>query len=124
MAEGLARNLKADIFEAHSAGIEAHGRNPYAVQVMKEIGIDITGQRSKTTAEIANKFFDYVITLCSHADENCPIFPAKIKVMHHGFDDPPKLALTCPTEEEKLQCYRRVRDEIQQYILTLPESLP
>ena len=123
MAEGLARHYKSDVLEVHSAGIVAHGLNPYAVRVMKEIGIDISEQRSKTLADVSDKSFDYVITLCNHADEHCPTFPAKTQIIHHGFDDPPKLAETSKTEEEKLQCYRRVRDEIKEYILSLPESL-
>jgi arsenate reductase len=124
MAEGLARHLKANVINATSAGLEAHGLNPRAIRVMQEIGIDISGQSSKTIADLGKESFDNVITLCEHADEHCPIFPAKTKMLHCGFDDPPKLAQQYQTDEEKIECYRRVREEIREYILTLPESLP
>ena len=123
MAEGFARELLKGRFIACSAGIETHGLNPYAVQVMQEAGIDITSQRSQHISEFDPSRIDYVITVCSDADANCPIFPARIKVIHHGFDDPPRLARQFDTEEEKLDCYRRVRDEIRAYILTLPDVL-
>ncbi|MCP4130928.1 MAG: arsenate reductase ArsC [bacterium] len=123
MAEGLTRHLKGDLVEVFSAGIEKHGLNPNAVKVMQEIGIDITAQYSKTTTEIKGTEFDYVVTVCGHADENCPFFPAKTRVVHRGFDDPPKLAEGTKTEEEKLSHYRRVRDEIKAYVETLPGSL-
>ncbi len=123
MAEGWARALKGDIIEAYSAGIEKHGLNPYAVKVMQEAGVDISKQKSKTIDELDNMEFDYVITVCGHAHENCPFFPAKVKVMHKGFDDPPKLAKNAKSEEEVLACYRRVRDEIRAFIEELPESL-
>jgi protein-tyrosine-phosphatase len=89
MAEGLCRELRGDVIEAHSAGIEAHGLNPHAVRVMGEIGIDISGQRSKTVGEVADVVFDYVVTVCGHANETCPIFPGRARVIHRGFDDPP-----------------------------------
>ena len=92
MAEGLARHLKSDQIDAYSAGIETHGLNPYAVKVMAEIGIDISGQYSKLLDDVMNIDFDYVITVCGHASDNCPHFPGKAKVIHVGFDDPPKLA--------------------------------
>lgn len=123
MAEGFCRRLKGDIIDAYSAGIETHGKNPRAVQVMAEAGIDISNQESKTTAAVKDIVFDYVITVCGHASEHCPFFPAKTKVHHVGFDDPPKLAKQAKTEEEILDCYRRVRDEIKSYIETLPDSL-
>lgn len=123
MAEGFARELLQERLIAYSAGIETHGLNPYAVQVMQEAGIDITNQRSQHISEFDPSGIDYVITVCSDADANCPIFPARVKVIHHGFDDPPRLAREYDTEEEKLECYRRVRDEIKSYILTLPDAL-
>lgn len=123
MAEGLCRALRGDVIECHSAGIEKHGLNPNAVRVMKEIGLDITGHFSKTTADLPGVEFDYVVTVCGHANETCPYFPAKTRVVHHGFDDPPKLAKTAKTEDEALAHYRRVRDEIKAYVLTLPDSL-
>ncbi|MBV5328311.1 MAG: arsenate reductase ArsC, partial [Chlorobium sp.] len=104
------------------AGIEKHGLNPLAVKVMAEAGVDISAQYSKTTAELGGREFDFVITVCGHADENCPFFPAKTKVIHHGFDDPPKLAEGAGDEEEALVHYRRVRDEIRAFITLLPKQ--
>lgn len=123
MAEGWARTLKGDRIDAWSAGIEKHGLNPRAVKVMKEAGVDISTQRSRLTGELEEKKFDFVVTVCGHADENCPWFPAQTKVIHHGFDDPPRLAERAETEDEALYHYRRVRDEIKAFVETLPESL-
>ena len=123
MAEGWTRALRGDRFEACSAGIEAHGLNPLAVQVMAEVGVDISGQRSKTLAELPTLDFDLVVTVCDHAHESCPLFPAQTKVVHAGFDDPPRLAQNAKTEEEALAHYRRVRDEIRAFVETLPEGL-
>ncbi len=123
MAEGWARALKGDIFEVESAGIETHGLNPNAVKVMAEAGVDISDHQSKTTAELTQKEFDYVVTVCDHAAENCPYFPAKTRVLHRGFDDPPKLAKEAKSEEEGLNHYRRVRDEIKDFIASLPDAL-
>ena len=123
MAEGWGRHLKGDRVEFFSAGIETHGLNPNAVKVMAEAGVDISGHRSQHIDEFKDVPLDYVITVCGHADENCPIFPGPTKVVHHGFDDPPKLAREAATEEEGLNHYRRVRDEIRAYVETLPESL-
>jgi arsenate reductase len=123
MAEGWTRHLKADAIEAYSAGIQAHGLNPDAVRVMAEAGVDIASQRSKCVAELAGIAFDYVVTVCGHAHENCPVFPGKAKVVHVGFDDPPRLAADAKTEEERLAPYRRVRDEIREFVKTLPRSL-
>ena len=123
MAEGWARALKGDVVEAYSAGIEKHGMNPHAVKVMAEAGVDISKQYSKTLAEIGPVEFDYVVTVCGHADENCPVFPGKTRVVHVGFEDPPKLTKHLPDGEEKLAVYRRVRDEIRRFVETLPGSL-
>jgi arsenate reductase len=123
MAEGLCRQFRGDLIEPFSAGIETHGLNPLAVKVMAEIGIDIANQKSKTTEDLQGQVFDYVVTVCGHANETCPWFPAETGVLHRGFDDPPKLAEGAATEEQALVHYRRVRDEIKDYILTLPESL-
>jgi arsenate reductase len=123
MAEGWARALKPDSIDAYSAGIVAHGQNPSAIKVMAEAGVDITGQASKTLASLEGTVFDVVVTVCGHADENCPIFPGKTRKIHHGFDDPPKLAKDAKTPEEALDCFRRVRDDIKAYIQTLPEAL-
>ncbi len=123
MAEGLCRHLRGDLIDAASAGIETHGLNPFAVEAMKEIGIDISGHKSKKLADLGPRDFDYVVTVCGHANETCPFFPAKTKVIHRGFDDPPKLAVNASSREEALSHYRRVRDEIRDFILSLPESL-
>ena len=124
MAEGWARALKGDVIEAYSAGIETHGMNPNAIKVMAEAGVDITGQRSKKVDELSGVPLDVVITVCGHANETCPMWLGqKARVVHVGFDDPPKLAKTAKTEEEALGHYRRVRDEIRAFIATLPASL-
>ncbi len=122
MAEGWARHLKDDVMEAYSAGIETHGLNPNAVKVMAEAGVDISHQRSKYVDELKNIVFDYVVTVCDNAHESCPLFPGKTKVMHAGFDDPPRLARDAANEEEALGHYRRVRDEIRTFIETLPTA--
>jgi arsenate reductase (thioredoxin) len=123
MAEGFASHLIGKVVMPYSAGSTAKGLDPYAIKVMLEAGIDISAHRSKTVNEVAGIEFDYVITLCDDADENCPFFPAKTKVIHHGFDNPPKLAAGSKSEEEKISHYRRVRDEIREYIENLPSLL-
>ena len=123
MAEGWARALKGDVVEAYSAGIETHGLNPNAVKVMAEAGVDISGHTSKNVGALLDVPFDYVVTVCGHANENCPFFPGSAKVVHIGFDDPPALARQVEGEEAKLGCYRRVRDEIRAFVETLPASL-
>ena len=123
MAEGGARALKGDCLQAYSAGTEKHGLNPYALQVMAEAGVDISQQYSKTPAEIGPVEFDYVVTVCGRADENCPVFPGKTRVVHVGFEDPPRLTQHLPDGEVKLAVYRRVRDEIRRFVETLPDSL-
>ena len=123
MAEGWTRALKGDQIDAFSAGIETHGLNPRAVKVMAEAGVDISGHKSKTVADLPAKEFDYVVTVCDHAHESCPLFPGKTKVVHVGFDDPPRLAKEAKTEEAALVHYRRVRDEIRAFVETLPEGL-
>jgi len=123
MAEGWARHLKGDVIEAHSAGIETHGLNPNAVKVMAEAGVDISTQRSKHVADLKGVDFDYVVTVCDRAAESCPLFAGKAKIIHHGFEDPPRLAESATSEEEKLNCYRRVRDEIRAYVEALPGVL-
>lgn len=125
MAEGWTHTLKEEQIDVYSAGIETHGLNPYAVKVMKEAGVDISGYKSKNVLDFFNQKmeFDYVITVCGHANETCPVFPAKTKHIHVGFDDPPKLAENAKSEEEALNHYRRVRDEIKAFVETLPSSL-
>jgi arsenate reductase len=123
MAEGWTRYLKGDEIEPYSAGIETHGLNPSAVKVMAEAGVDISRQRSQHVDDFGEVDFDSVVTVCGHANENCPFFPGTTRVVHVGFDDPPKLAEACGTEEEKLDCYRRVRDQIRDFVQTLPGAL-
>jgi arsenate reductase len=123
MAEGWARHLLGDRVEAWSAGVIAAGLEPRAVQVMREAGVDISGHQSKHVNELLTIPFDRVITVCDHAAEVCPIFPGKVRMMHHGFADPPSLARSARTEAEALRRYRRVRDEIRAFVETLPEAL-
>lgn len=123
MAEGWARHLKGDDVEAYSAGTEPHGVDPRAVKVMAEAGVDISRQHSKHMDTLEDVEFDYVITLCDRAHQSCPVFPAKTNVLHAGFNDPPKLAAGAQDEEEALNHYRRVRDEIRELIEKLPEVL-
>ncbi|MFH0880362.1 MAG: arsenate reductase ArsC [Lentisphaerota bacterium] len=123
MAEGWARALKGDVIEAYSAGIETHGLNPLAVKVMAEAGVDISHHRSKLVKEVIQIPFDYVVTVCGHASENCPFFPGQARIVHAGFDDPPQLARDAKSEEEALGHYRRVRDEIKGYVEKLPGVL-
>ena len=124
MAEGWTNHLKPDTLTAYSAGVETHGLNPRAVKVMAEVGIDISNNVSKLVADLpADLEFDYVVTVCGNAHENCPYFPAKTRVMHVGFDDPPTLTRTMTDEGSVLAVYRRVRDEIRSFVETLPESI-
>jgi arsenate reductase len=124
MAEGLCRHLHAATIEAHSAGIEKHGLNPLAVRAMAEIGIDISQHTSKTVADLPGVDFDYVITVCGHADETCPVFPGTTRKIHRGFDDPPRLAADAASDDAAMVHYRRVRDEIRDYLESLPQALP
>lgn len=123
MAEGICRNIHGDQIDASSAGIETHGLNPSAVAVLSEIGIDISDHESKSLDELANLDFDFVVTVCGHANETCPVFPGATIVLHRGFDDPPRLSADAKTEEEALAHYRRVRDEIREFISALPDTL-
>ncbi|MEN6333078.1 MAG: arsenate reductase ArsC, partial [Phycisphaerales bacterium] len=123
MAEGWARRLKGDLIEPYSAGIETHGLNPNAVKVMAEAGVDISGHRSKHVDEVRDIPFDYVVTVCDDAHESCPLFPGRTRVVHAGFDDPPRLAAQAKNEQEALNHYRRVRDEIRRFVESLPDGL-
>jgi arsenate reductase len=123
MAEGWARALKGDAVEAYSAGVETHGLNPCAVAVMAEAGVDISGHASKNVATLLDVPFDYVVTVCGYAHETCPVFPGGARVVHAGFDDPPALARRAEGEKAKLDCYRRVRDEIRAFVEKLPGVL-
>ena len=127
MAEGWTRHLKSDKIHAWSAGIETHGLNPNAVRVMAEAGVDISGQKSQHIDEFKDIPLDVVVTVCGHAHENCPWFPGNCRVVHVGFDDPPRLARELAAqgagEKEQLEPYRRVRDQIRAFVESLPESL-
>lgn len=118
MAEGFARALRPDL-DAYSAGVEKHGLNPQAVTVMAEAGVDVSGQWSKTVDELPTREFDMIVTLCGHANEHCPYFPGKARRLHAGFDDPPALARDARSDEEALGPYRRVRDEIRDFVASL-----
>ena len=122
MAEGLARHIVGDRVEAFSAGTLPQKVNPFAVKVMEEIGVDITHHFSKSIDSLRAYSFDLVITVCDDAHEQCPVWLGRGKVIHHSFDDPPKLALSATTEAEALVSYRRVRDEIRSYIEILSKS--
>ena len=128
MGEAWTRAMKSDHYEAFSAGTIAKGLNPKMVQVMKEVGIDPTiHQTSKTLKSVldAGVLLDLVVTVCGHAHETCPIFPGgKTRVVHVGFEDPPELEKSAATSEEALNHYRRVRDQIRDFVAGLPESLP
>jgi len=123
MAEGWGRHLHAGRFEFFSAGIEKHGLNPLAVQVMGEAGVDISTQYSKLLSELDPATFDYVITVCDHAHEQCPLFAGKAIKLHQEFPDPPRLAQDAASEEEALGHYRSVRDAIREYLVNLPSIL-
>lgn len=120
MAEGWARALKPDSIDACSAGTHPHGLNPLAVRAMAEAGVDISSHRSKRPEDVAP--VDVVVTVCDSARESCPALPGA-RVMHVGFDDPPRLAATARSDEEAMTHYRRVRDEIRAFVETLPGSI-
>ena len=116
MAEGLLRHDADDRFEVVSAGISPTQVRPEAIAVMSEIGIDISGQRSKSIDSFAGQNFDYVLTVCDHAKESCPIYPAHTKRLHHSFEDPASIE---GTELERLTAFRKVRDELRSYLRRL-----
>jgi arsenate reductase len=124
IAEGWARQLKGDVINAWSAGIEKHGLNPLAVKAMAEAGVDISGHSSKLIDELPEQVFDYVITVCDNAHESCPLFPGKARIILKGFDDPPRLAAGAVSDEDALVHYRRVRDQIRDFVKQLPGNLP
>ena len=123
MAEAWTRQLKGGEITVASAGIERHGMNPYAVKVMEERDVDMTDQKSKTLDDLPNLEFDVIVTLCGHAHETCPFFPGPVRRVHKGFDDPPSLTAGLSNEEDILAVYRRVRDEIRDFVAGLPQSL-
>lgn len=119
MAEGWAKHLLRENCEAYSAGTEPHQLNQKAVAVMKESGVDISAHNSKSLESLSSITFDLVVTVCDNAAKSCPNAPKEARVIHAPFDDPPKLAKTAKSEEEALQHYRRVRDEIREFVLGL-----
>ena len=122
MAEGFCRKYWGSEFHVYSAGTRKHGMNERAMKVMKEAGVDISSHFSKTVDELPKVIFDYVVTVCNHAHENCPYFPGG-KVIHVGFQDPPAMTKEMTNEEEVLNIYRQVRNEIEAAIKRLPEML-
>lgn len=121
MAEGFLKSEFPDSVIAYSAGTNPHGLNPYAVRVMKEADVDISTHTSNHLDEYKDIAFDIVLTVCDNANEVCPVFPSATNVIHHSFDDPPALAKNASSEEEAINHYRRVRDEIKEFISTLDE---
>jgi arsenate reductase (thioredoxin) len=123
MAEGWARHLKGEVIDASSAGTQPKALDPLAVQVMAEVGVDLSTHQAKSLDTVQHLPFDYVVTVCSDAHESCPIFPGRARIVHRGFDDPPRLAAVAKSSQEALGHYVRVRDEIKAFIEELPEAL-
>lgn len=123
MAEGWTRYIHGDLYDVYSAGLTTHGINQNAAKVMMDVGVDISKQTSNNIDEYLNIKFDYVITVCGHADEYCPVFPGNTIKFHKGFPDPPKLTENIGNSDEKLKVFRKVRDEIQLYIRDLPHII-
>jgi arsenate reductase len=122
MAEGWARHLWDDRITPWSAGIENHGLNPRAVAVMAEAGVEISAQRSKHLDALRDMRFDLVVPVCDHAYESCPVLAAP-RIVHRAFDDPPRLSQDARSEDETLGIYRRVRDEIRDFVQSIPLTL-
>jgi arsenate reductase (thioredoxin) len=121
MAEGLLRHDAGDRFEVESVGTKPSHVRPEAIAAMRELGIDISGHRSKSVDEFNRQHFDYVLTVCDNARESCPIYPTKTVTIHHNFEDPATLQ---GSEEERLTLFRRVRDEIREYLNEFPPQQP
>ncbi len=119
MAEGLLKRIAGDRFEVRSAGTKPGSVRPEAVSVMREIGIDISGNRSKSVDEFAGEAFDYVLTVCDNAKETCPVYLGHGNRLHRGFEDP---AAVQGSEEERLSAFRRVRDQIEAYLADFPPA--
>jgi arsenate reductase (thioredoxin) len=123
MAEGWARHLKGEVIDASSAGTHPKRLDPLAVQVMAEVGVDLSTHHAKSLDAVRHLPFDYVVTVCSDAHETCPVFPGRARIVHRGFDDPPRLAAAAKSSREALGIYRHVRDEIKAFIEQLPDAL-
>jgi arsenate reductase len=121
MAEALLKFLAGDRFEVHSAGTKPVAVRPEAITVMRELGIDISGNRAKHVDEFRNEPFDYVLTVCDNANETCPVYPGHTNRLHHSFDDP---AAVQGSEEERLLAFRRIRDQISEYLQNFPPAGP
>jgi arsenate reductase len=120
MAEGWARHLKSDVIEAFSAGVSPAGVSSRAITVMDEGGVDISSHTSKHVDDYMAIDFDYVITLCDHANEKCPVFGGKTRVIHRPFEDP---MMAVGSSEQVMATFRKVRDQIREFVEALPESL-
>jgi len=120
IAEGWARKLKGNVIEAYSAGIRPIGVSSRAIKAMAEEGVDISMQQSQHVDEFSGIDFDYVVTLCDNAFENCPVFSGKARIVHKPFDDP---YFASGSEEEIMATFRKVRDDIRTFVETMPESL-
>jgi arsenate reductase len=114
MAEGLLRHAAGERFDVESAGTKPGTVRPEAIVAMKEVGIDISGHRSKHVDEFEGQRFDYVITVCDNAKESCPVFFGAVERLHHSFDDPPPMSQG--TDEGRMAIFRRVRDELRSYL--------
>jgi arsenate reductase len=123
MAEGWTRHLKGSVIDPVSAGTRPTMLDPLAVRVMADVGIDISTQRPKSLDAVQHLAFDYVVTVCSDAHETCPVFPGGARIVHRGFEDPPRLAAGARTPQEALRHYARVRDQIKAFIEQLPDAL-
>jgi len=119
MAEALLRRDAGDRFEVESAGTKPSQVRPEAIAAMKELGIDISGHRSKSVDEFTGQQFDYVLTVCDNAKESCPIFPGQTTRIHHSFDDPTEVKRS---DDERLAVFRRVRDELREYFREFPRA--
>jgi len=120
MAEGWARRLKSDSIEAYSAGVSPAGVSIRAMAVMAEVGVDISAHRSQHVNDFADMDFDYVVTLCGYAEQECPVFGGGAKHVHRAFDDP---VMVLGTNDQIMAAFRKARDEIKAFVETLPESL-
>jgi arsenate reductase len=123
MAEGWAKHLKGNVIDAYSAGTHRHGMNQVAVEVMLDAGVDISTHSSKTLDRLAHVQFDLVVTVCDNASETCPVFTGAPHILHRSFDDPPRLAQSATHDDEAQDHYRRVCDEIREFVNTLPDTL-
>jgi len=123
MAEGWAKKLLPGVLDAYSAGTRPGIVDPRAIKVMGEAGVDISGHRSKSVEEFRDTRFDLVVTVCDKARESCPLWFGKAQKLHQSFEDPPFLAKDTKTEGEALAHYRKVRDEIKDFILKLPDIM-